>query len=97
MNSKSKNFIGNQKGMSLASVLVAAAIGLVVISALTSMMTDVFKSQRTVQSKDASRELLPWLGRLLLEDKIDQKRWKERTGLRWLVFTLTSLRFNITE
>lgn len=48
----------NQNGMSLISVMVAAGIGLIVMLGMTSMLTDVFKSQRSVQSKDANRELI---------------------------------------
>lgn len=43
--------------MSLISVMVAAGIGLIVMLGMTNMMTDIFKNQRSVQSKDANREL----------------------------------------
>jgi len=59
----------NQNGMGLIEVMVAGAIGLIVIIGISGLITDVFKSQRTVQSKDASRELITSL-RSFLSDSV---------------------------
>ena len=62
--------IQDQNGMGLIEVVVAGAIGLIVVLGITSMMTDVFKSQRAVQSKDASRELTSSVRSLLMDPNI---------------------------
>jgi Tfp pilus assembly protein PilV len=38
----------NSQGMSLPGVMVAAAIGSIIMLSMTSLITDIFKSQRTI-------------------------------------------------
>lgn len=62
--------IKNRQGMSLVTVLMATGIGAIVLSGITTMITDIFKSQRTAQSKDAHRELTASIRHLLSDSSI---------------------------
>lgn len=58
--------IRNNRGMSIVTALVGASIGIIVMTGLTTMVTDVFKSQRTAQTKDAHREITMAIRQLLI-------------------------------
>lgn len=62
--------------MSLVSVLMAVGIGAIVLAGITTMIADVFKSQRTAQSKDAHRELTASIRQLLLDPAICSASFK---------------------
>jgi hypothetical protein len=62
--------IKNPRGTSLVTVLMATGIGAIVLAGITTMITDVFKSQRTAQSKDAHRELTTNIRQLLTDPVI---------------------------
>lgn len=70
MTRNSKDLIDNDRGLSIISVLVAAAIGIVVFTSIISMITNVFKSQRAVQAKDAERELVGSIRKILSDPTI---------------------------
>lgn len=61
------NFLKDQKGSSIVSVLVAAGIGAIIFTGMSTMISDVFKSQRSIQAKDAQRELDSSIRQLLLD------------------------------
>jgi prepilin-type N-terminal cleavage/methylation domain-containing protein len=54
-------------GMTLIEVLITVAIAAIVMTAMATMMSDIFKSQRTVQSKDANREITQNIRALLTD------------------------------
>ncbi len=57
-----------QRGLGLVEVLVASALLAITMLGLATMLSETFKSQRTVQAKDANRELAETI-RALLSNK----------------------------
>jgi hypothetical protein len=49
---------------------MTVGIGAIILAGITSMITDVFKAQRTIQSKDAHRELISGIRQLLTDPAI---------------------------
>lgn len=64
------NIIKNQQGTSLVTVLMAAAIGATILSGITTMIMDVFKSQRTARARDAHREVTASIRQLLTDPSL---------------------------
>jgi prepilin-type N-terminal cleavage/methylation domain-containing protein len=60
----------NQRGMTLIEVLVTVAIAAIVMTSIATMMSDIFKAQRTVQSKDANRDIVQAIRELLTDPLI---------------------------
>lgn len=69
MRRNSSNPFNSKQGVSIVSMLVAASIGIIAFTGIITMITDVFRSQRSVQSKDAQREIVAAI-RQLLSDPI---------------------------
>ncbi|HEY8271040.1 MAG TPA: phage tail protein, partial [Pseudobdellovibrionaceae bacterium] len=61
---------GTNHGMTLVGVIVSAGIGAIIMAGLISMISDVFKSQRSIKARDAGRELTSALRELLSDSAI---------------------------
>ncbi len=70
----SKNF-GNSRGETLIAVMVAAAIGVLVVSLITSSLVDVFKSQRAISATIASRDIVLDIRQLLADTATCKKNF----------------------
>ncbi|MGZ6439261.1 MAG: PulJ/GspJ family protein [Pseudobdellovibrionaceae bacterium] len=68
--SKMKKLVRNQQGVTLITALLAAGISAIILAGITTMITGVFKSQRTIQAKDAQRELTSSIRQLLTDPLI---------------------------
>lgn len=62
-----QEFRAHQRGMTLIEVLITVGIAAIV---MTSMMSDIFKTQRTVQTKDANRDIVQAIRELLTDPLI---------------------------
>lgn len=82
----------NNQGMSIVTALVGAAIGIIVMAGLTTMITTVFKSQRTAQTRDAHREVALAIRQLLVDPTICTASFRNGDPRGTTGFTRTQIR-----